>query len=130
VPFKDFSGFSAGMVSIELRQAYSRSESATNRTSNFSAPYTLTINASEHHFASNQKDNGIGPYRIQLKTNDRLIITGTSTDKLNNEVIITTPDYRFESILIDQSKSQSAQLESGTRIFLSIPFNLSGVYFV
>lgn len=51
VPYAAFADFSRGPVNLYISQAFSNSESAIDRTSDFSPPYSILFNAVQHNYA-------------------------------------------------------------------------------
>jgi hypothetical protein len=60
---------------LYISQAYSTSESAIDRTSDFSPPYSLLFNAVQHNYAIIEK-NGFNPIPFKVKLNEKINIAG------------------------------------------------------
>ena len=117
-------------MNIEISQAFSTTESASSRTSSFSAPSSIFFNAAKHHFVDNKDDTGIAPFSLKVPIGSNITLEGKAAESISNEIICETPDKNFESILIDPSKRVSAKLPTGTIIKVELILEIKGVYIV
>lgn len=66
IPYENFASFSKGPVTLYISQAYSTTESAYKRTSDFSPPFSMMFNATQHHYQIIEQS---GLNSIPLKVN-------------------------------------------------------------
>jgi hypothetical protein len=84
VPYSQFVDFSIGSTSLEISQAFSSTESAASRTSDFSAPYTIFFNATTHNYAMCSNQSAFNSIPYQVNTGDIIRILGQAKVDLEN----------------------------------------------
>ncbi len=79
VPYTDFAFFNAGMVNLQITEAFSSTESANSRTSAYSAPFNIIFNAVQHDFAIITNNSGLNPIPLRVSQSLASVnITGIS----------------------------------------------------
>jgi hypothetical protein len=126
VPFREFTAFNVGTTNVQIVQAFSLSESAIARTSDFSAPFNIIFNATQHHFAF-QKKNDLAAIPLKISSDDSLRIVGHAEEDLSNEISVITPSKSFVSFYFD-GNSSTRSIKKGTDVSSSLAFTGSGVY--
>jgi hypothetical protein len=122
VPYSQFSSFSSGPTTISISQAYSSTESAASRTSNFSAPYSIIFNATSHNFAKFSNQNPFQPIPYRVQAGGSIKIAGTTLIAVENEVILYSPSHQFLSFYLN-SNTNSKTVDAGVAVELSIPLS-------
>jgi hypothetical protein len=68
-------------MTLYISQAYSMTESAYRRTSDFSPPFSMIFNATQHHYQITEK-NGLSPIPCKVDFNQKVEISGISLNSL------------------------------------------------
>jgi len=65
------------LTTISIAQAFSSTESAASRTSDFSAPYSIIFNATYHNFAKLNGPKVFQPIPYKIEANGSVFLKGT-----------------------------------------------------
>jgi hypothetical protein len=76
VPYQQFWAFNSGPTNIQISQAFSLSETANSRTSDFSAPYNIIFNATYHNYATVRSNCQFASIPLRVPTGGDVQIVG------------------------------------------------------
>lgn len=126
VPYDKFWAFNVGPTDVQISQAFSSNESGNSRTSDFSAPFNIIFNATNHNYAIVKSSSQFAPIPLRVLTGVVRVV-GPAGIQLQNTVILQTPSKSFIEYKID-SNSNSPYIEKGYPVNLTITLNEPGVY--
>jgi hypothetical protein len=116
------------LTTISIAQAFSSTESAASRTSDFSAPYSIIFNATTHHFAKYSEPRVFQPIPYRIEANGSVVLKGiVPAGGINNEVLLISPSKNFISHFITGNNSTRI-VGSGVAVDFSIPLRQTGAY--
>lgn len=94
MPYEKFWAFNVGPTDVQITQAFSSNESGNSRTSDFSAPFNIIFNATNHNYAIVKSSSQFEPIPLRVPAGVVKVV-GPASGQLENRVILQTPSKSF-----------------------------------